>query len=295
MSRDLVCVLFSTYNSADYVGDCLESCLKQNYPALQVIIADDGSTDNTLEVLREKADERVTLIPLPHGERGIARKTAIDRAREEGAAYLYIIDSDMILKENLILDCVDYLEENDSVGGLIIPEIAWSAHGNYYSRVKVFERNIINNAGEDPGRNSIEAARFWKMNEYLSTGGINPTQIAFEETQPTIRYREKGGIIKRAVFTGVHHNEKRVTLKDLLRKKKYYFSQMDKTLQSESEGFRKALSRWYFFRPVLYRRQNLLSYLKHPFLAWGMFFMYFLLSFSAVTALIGSRRGGENL
>jgi glycosyltransferase involved in cell wall biosynthesis len=233
--------------------------------------------------------DNLTVIPLPHGERGIARKTAIDEALKKGRDYLYIIDSDMELQEGLVRDCVDYLDAHGDVGGLIIPERAWSAYRNFYSRVKVFERNIINNAGTEPGRNSIEAARFWRIPDYLSTGGINPAQISFEETQPTIRYMEKGGLLKRAVFTAVGHNEKRVTLREILHKKAYYFSEMDKTLDSESGGFRKALSRWYFFRPVLYRPQNMLSYLKHPLLSLGMFQMYVLLSFSAAGALLGSR------
>ncbi len=291
MAKKVVTIIFSTYNSADYAGECLQSCLNQKSSPINVIVTDDGSTDNTVEVLRTIAGDRnnVTIIPLSHGERGIARKRAMDEAISIGCDYIYIIDSDMMLKEHLVKDCLDYFLNNPQVGSLVIPELAWSSGNNFYSKVKVFERNIINNAGRDVGMRSIEAARFWKMDEYLKTGGINPAQIAFEETQPTIRYLENGGIIKRATFTGVKHNEKRVTLKELLKKKKYYFSQIDKTLSTESQGFRKALSRWYFFRPVLYRGENLLRYIRHPFLAWGMFNMYLLLSLSAVAATFRSR------
>jgi len=293
MPDEMIAVVFSTYNSADYAGECLQSCLNQDYTPLQIIIADDGSTDDTVPVLKAAAadHDNVTIFELPHGERGIARKKTVDAAYEMQCGFLYIIDSDMILKENLLSDCAGYLREHSATGGLIVPEIAWSSFGNFYSRVKVFERNIINNAGTDVGRNSIEAARFWRAAEYARTGGINPSQISFEETQPTIRYLEMGGEIKRAVYTGVHHNEKRVTLRELLRKKKYYFSQMDKTLDSEEKGFRKALSRWYFFRPVLYRKDNLLRYVRHPVLTFGMVHMYFLLSVSAVFALLRSRLG----
>jgi len=286
-----VTIIFSTYNSADYAGECLRSCLNQDHRGINVIITDDGSTDNTVEILREIAGSRenVKIIPLPHRERGIARKVAMDEAESQECDYIYIIDSDMMLKENLIKQCLEFFENNHQVGSLIIPELAWSPSVNFFSKVKVFERNIINNAGTEVGKRSIEAARFWRMDEYRKTGGINPGQIAFEETQPTIRYLEKGGLIKRATFTGVKHNEKKVTLRELLNKKKYYFSQIDKTLNSESKGFRKALSRWYFFRPVLYRGSNLVSYIKHPLLAMGMFNMYVLLSFSAVTALLRSK------
>lgn len=284
-------IVFATYNSAEYVESCLRSCLDQDYPEKVVVVSDDGSTDNTVEVLRECGKGRLELhiIELPHGERGIARAKAIEKAIEEGIDYLFIIDSDMVLKEGLVREAVGYLVEHKDIGGLVIPEIAYSEYKNFYSRVKVFERNVINDAGEELGKNSIEAARFWRLSEYLSTGGINVGQIAFEETQPTIRYVGSGGKIKRATFTGVYHNEKRVTLSNLVKKKRYYFSVMDKTLSTEEGGTGKALSRWYFFRPVLYRKANLKKYLRHPLLTLGMVWMYIVLTFVGAWELLKTK------
>ena len=288
---DRVGIIFSTFNSSEYVAKCLKSILDQKYDDFFVVVSDDGSTDDTVKVLEDTAKDydNFYLLPLPHGERGIARAEAIKKAKEIKMDYLFIIDSDMVLKKNLLSDCVNYLKENKEVGGLVVPEIAFSTFKNYYSKVKVFERNTINNAGEDLGKNSIEAARFWKLLEYDKTGGININQISFEETQPTIRYNELGGTIKRAIFTGVYHDEKYVTLKNILKKKKYYFSVMHKTINSEEGGSKKALSRWYFFRPVLYRPSNLLRYLKHPLLTLGMIYMYFALTFIGVKEILKSK------
>ncbi len=58
--------------------------------------------------------------------------------------------------------------------------------------MKVFERRLINNSGEEVDLNSIEAARFWRSQAYVATGGIHPEQISFEEIQPTIKmYRKR--------------------------------------------------------------------------------------------------------
>lgn len=275
-----VVVIFSTYNSESYVKKCLESCLSQDYDDLFIIVSDDGSTDNTISVLENAAIgySNFTLIPLEHKERGYARYIAIEEAKKLDPRYLYIIDSDMVLEEGLISKCVKYLSNNIDIGGLIIPEFAFSNFKNFYSKVKVFERNIINNAGNDVGKNSIEAARFWNTTEYLSTGGINMNQISFEETQPTIRYLEDGGNLKRATFTKVYHDEKYVTLSNIIKKKNYYFGVMHKTINSEKNGFLKALQRWYFFRPVLYRKDNLKEYIKHPLLTIGLINMYIFLT-----------------
>lgn len=286
-----VALIFSTYNSSEYVSKCLLSCLKQDYPDFIVIAADDGSSDDTVEVMKKAGAgyDNLYIIPLPHGERGIARITAIEKAKELKCSYMAVIDSDMVLKDGLVKDCVEYFDNNPKVGALVIPEIAFSDYNNFVSKVKVFERNIINNAGKNWGRNSIEAARFWRIEAYESTGGFNPKQISFEEIQPSIRYFEKGGIIKRADFTGLYHDEKYVTFSNLLKKKRYYFSVMNNTLTTEKQGLKSALQRFYFFRPVLYRKDNLITYLKHPLLTLGMIYMYLILSFFGVYEVLKSK------
>lgn len=291
MSNKRVAIVFSTFNSSEYVDKCLESCLCQDYDDLFVVVADDGSTDNTIDKMMEAASgyNNFKIISLPHGERGIARSKAIEVAKQLNSDYIYIIDSDMILKRNLVQDCINFLDENKGVGGLIIPEVSFSEYKNFYSKVKVFERNIINSAGEDVGSNSVEAARLWRIREYDSTGGININQISFEETQPTIRYIENGGVIKRAVFTEIYHNEKKATLKAIVDKKKYYFSVMNKTIETEEGGLKKTLSRWYFFRPVLYRKENLKKYIQHPLMTIGMIYMYIALTFIGVREILKSR------
>lgn len=284
-------IIMSCYNNSPYIRETVQSCLDQDYTDLEIVIADDGSTDNTLSDIYEisGSSENMHVLELEHKERGAARKAALEKAKTLGLDFIFIIDSDMVLKQKLVSSCIRYLDENHAVGALIIPEIAYSEFNNFFSKVKVFERNIINNAGEDIGENSIEAARLWRIAEYEKSGGINFSQISFEETQPTIRYVSNGGVIKRATFTGVFHNEKKVTLKNLISKKRYYFSVMNKTIDSEKDGLKKALSRWYFFRPVLYRLDNIKRYLLHPILTIGMMFMYFALSFVGVYEIIRNK------
>ncbi|RUL52005.1 MULTISPECIES: glycosyltransferase family 2 protein [Lysinibacillus] len=290
--KDKVCITLSTYNNETIISKCLESCLEQDYPNLEVVVADDGSTDETLTILNQLAlkYKNLYIISLPHQERGIARKEAITKAMEHKAAYLYFIDSDMILLEGLIYSCVQYLQEYPDVGGLVIPEIPRTEYTNFFSKVKVFERETVNFESEKVSANSIEAARFWRMEAYVTSEGLNEKQIAFEEIQPTIRYLEKGGTIRRAIFSGVYHDEGHVTLKNIISKKAYYFNQMPKTFQSEEQGFKKALTRWYFFRIGLYSIGNLKRYVKHPLLASGMFFMYIALTAVAIQSLLKSNR-----
>lgn len=283
----MIGIAMSTYCNAEIINETIESIQRQT-AAFVCVIADDGSTDHTVDVMRQltKDDDRFIILPLPHGERGIARKEAIGKLKSLPIDFLYVIDSDMVLSEGLLTSCVLYLQHNEDVGALVIPEQAYSTYDNFFTKVKVFERNLFQIPEEQIDRRSIEAARFWRIEAYEASGGINPTQISFEETQPTIRYVQSGGAIRRATFTSVKHNEKQVTLHNLLEKKRYYFQVMPQTLETEEGGFRKAISRWYFFRPVLYHSANLKKYRRHPILAIGVAYMYVRLTWVGVYQLI---------
>lgn len=286
-----VAIVVTTYNDIDHFEKLLRSAERQSYPNIHIIIADDGSEKKEQEriiSLLDNSKVESTQLLLKHGERGVARYTAISKAIEKKFDYLLILDADMYMDDELIEMAIKDVEHFD-VGALAIVEKPYSDYKNFFTKVKVFERQVVNNSGEFLDLNSIEAARFWKMKEYIKSGGINFNQIAFEEIQPTLRYLDLGGKIYRLASYGVYHDEKKVTLRNIIAKKKYYFSHINKTFETEKGGFIKAVKRFYFFRPVLYEFDNVISYFKHPLLFLGMIFMYIVLSFIAVAQVIKSK------
>ena len=62
-SKELVSVLLSTYNSEETIEESLFSILNQTYKNLEILIVDDGSTDNTIEICKKFKlnDERILL------------------------------------------------------------------------------------------------------------------------------------------------------------------------------------------------------------------------------------------
>lgn len=281
-------IVVTTYNNAEHFSLLIDSIKIQSYKDLSVIVADDGSSEEEVKAMKNHLSNSsldFELLELEHGERGVARVKAIDRAIKIGAMYLLIVDSDMYLEEGLLEEAIRKVMTKD-VGALIVKEIPYSNSDNFFTKVKVFERTVLNSSDNDNLKNSIEAARFWRTTDYIKSGGINSKQIAFEEIQPTLRYLERGGSVGRVHTKGLYHDEKKVTFMDLINKKKYYFSKMESTFSTEEKGFIKALKRYYFFRPVLYTKTNFVRYIKHPVLFAGMMYMYLALTFVALTQVM---------
>lgn len=95
-----VSVIIPVYNVELYLADCLDSVINQTLRELEIICVNDGSTDNSLAILRkyQEADKRIEIIDsFRNGGQSHARNQGINKARGE---YIYFLDSDdMIVPE----------------------------------------------------------------------------------------------------------------------------------------------------------------------------------------------------
>ena len=92
VQTDKVSVVIASYNSAAYIMRAVSSALNQNYDNMEIIIADDASTDNTCVLVNQLDDPRIKLICLPaHRGPATARNTAI---RAATGRYIAFLDSD---------------------------------------------------------------------------------------------------------------------------------------------------------------------------------------------------------
>ncbi len=90
----LFSIVIPTYNRAAFLPRTLQSVLDQTYPHFEVIVVDDGSTDNTEEVLRSFVGAKVAYYQKPNAERAAARNFGTQHSRGD---YVTFLDSDDLL------------------------------------------------------------------------------------------------------------------------------------------------------------------------------------------------------
>jgi alpha-1,3-rhamnosyltransferase len=105
----LVTVVIPSYNHAAYIGDTIASVLRQTYPAVELVVIDDGSTDGSIELLRALAAEQGFHL-IVQANSGVCR--ALNRAIRECARghYIALLGSDDIWDEDKVAAQVARLE-----------------------------------------------------------------------------------------------------------------------------------------------------------------------------------------
>ncbi len=84
-------VVIPTYNRASFVGKTIQSLLAQTYSHFEIIVVDDGSTDDTEAVVRGIRSDKLTYHKKKNGERAAARNTGARLAKGD---YVNFFDSD---------------------------------------------------------------------------------------------------------------------------------------------------------------------------------------------------------
>lgn len=108
----LVSIIIPVYNSELYLEKCLESVINQSLRDIEIIIINDGSTDNSRKIIEEYAenDKRIIFIDKPNGGQSSARNSGLVKATGE---YISFIDSDDCVDENMIKGMYELCKNNE--------------------------------------------------------------------------------------------------------------------------------------------------------------------------------------
>lgn len=100
--NELITVIINVYNEERFIKKCLDSVVNQTYKNLEILIINDGSTDNTLKICKKYKDKRIKIITTKNLGLSLSRNVGIDNAKGE---YLYFVDADDFIEE----DAIEYL------------------------------------------------------------------------------------------------------------------------------------------------------------------------------------------
>ena len=110
----LVSIIMPVYNAEEYLASSIESILAQSVKDFELLLINDGSTDNSPAICREYAlkDSRVRLFSKPNGGVSSARNMGLDEARGE---WVMFVDSDDWLTEDALATCLEHVPKYDII------------------------------------------------------------------------------------------------------------------------------------------------------------------------------------
>lgn len=112
MINEKISVIVPVYNCEKYVEKCVNSLLHQTYKNLEIIIVNDGSTDDSEKICTTimESDKRILLINQNNGGLSVARNVGLKNASGQ---YVFFCDSDDFLSETLLESLYSFTKEND--------------------------------------------------------------------------------------------------------------------------------------------------------------------------------------
>jgi glycosyltransferase involved in cell wall biosynthesis len=205
MSPPLVSVVVPTKDVGRTVRRCLESVRAQDHPAVELVVVDNFSTDDTFAVARDLAQVAFQAGP----ERSAQRNAGIERASGEWILY---IDADMVLEPGVVSSAVEAALA-DGADGVFVPEDSFGP--GFWTACRALERRCY--AGEP----MVEAPRLIHRRVFADTGGFVTDVAGQEDAELRMRMLRGGYRLTRSTVM-IHHDEGRLTFSGVMRKRVYY-------------------------------------------------------------------------
>ena len=165
-----VSVIITTCNYEKYLKKAVESVLNQSFKDFELIIVDDGSTDNTKEILKEyESKEKIRIISHPEN-RGLI-VSSIEAINASKGEYIIRLDADDYFDENALLVLSTFLDDHPDVA-LVYPDYFQISEDG-----KILDYTRLLKIGEDTKVLDIPcngAGTMFRRSSYDAVGGYNP-------------------------------------------------------------------------------------------------------------------------
>ncbi len=256
-------VVITTRNEADNIGNCIRA-FDRFREDIEIIVVDNSSTDETKSIAAELGAKIFDKGPERSAQRNLGW-------REASAEWVLVLDADMIVPEALVEELLE--ATGKKFDACWIPEVRTGA--GIRIKARNFERSFYDGT-------AIDALRLFRRNVLEATGGYDENLIAGpEDWELDIRILASGADCK-VMRNHLLHNEKRLTLAAMLKKKAYYSRSMAayRAKWPGHPAVKKQFSPWYRFAGVFIENGKWKRLVRHPVLAAVMYFERFLVAFT---------------
>ena len=178
----LVSVMMPTYNNAKYIRQAIESIYAQNYKNIEIIVIDDGSTDNTREILKQYKD--IKYFYIEHKGIPFARNVALLNSKGE---YIAFCDSDDYWLPEKINIQIRYFKEHPDC------EIVFTKYENIVDNENIKEDRItINEKQREAGEKRHLPTALIKKSLFEKYGNFDENFHTGEDTELIYRFKKNG-------------------------------------------------------------------------------------------------------
>lgn len=183
-----VTVIVPVYNAEKYLRECIESIVSQTLEEIEIFFVDDGSTDESLDILKEyeRKDSRISVITQKHTNAGAARNKGLSYATGE---YLSFLDADDFFEPDMLenaygkakkekAEIVVYRSDAFDMDNNSFKEISYSICEKYIPDSEVF-------AGADITCDFFSAFVGWTWDKLFLRNYIETNGFCFQEQRTT--------------------------------------------------------------------------------------------------------------
>ena len=302
MTQPFFSIIIPTYNRSSFITKAIESVMNQTFTNWELIIIDDGSKDDTKEVIERyiQKDNRITYYYQTNAERSAARNHGISKAKGKWICFL---DSDDYYLTNHLQNFYTFLEKNNFNKGIYFCGVTIET-GSKKEIVNKYKTNNANNI-EFVFENILGTPRACVSKNILDNDKFDTKLSVGEDTELWVRIAEKNKVFFESFtsFVQVNHDQRTVTMND-------FASSIDnlvtlknilKLNASKRISFSKkriALSNAYFsvglhhlfkkrrFKALFYFSKSLISKIKHPQAKFKLNIILQLISFRKMKKIL---------
>lgn len=165
MNNQSITFIMPAYNAATTINEAIQSLKKQDSDNWYLIIVDDGSTDNTKDIVREAAEEdmRIRLVIQVNQGPAVARANAITNVRTE---YIAILDADDLLSRDYVRLLLKKAHETNA--DIVVPNVKCIdqkgriEESSHFNRQKLSQEIVV-----EDGQKAFEMSISWKLHGWV--------------------------------------------------------------------------------------------------------------------------------